>query len=232
MTGLPLLLCPGLLNDGQLWSHQLASLGDLASMAVADMTGADSLAGLAAEALTGAPDRFALAGLSMGGYLALEIMRTAPERVVRLALLDTTARPDTAEATQRRHELIDIARRGGFGKITPQLLPALVQPDHVNDKRIRDAVLDMADRIGPQGFIRQQTAIMARPDSRPGLAAIGVPTVVICGRQDILTPPEVMAEIAAAIPTAKFVVIDGSGHLTPLEQPEATTAVLRYWLQI
>ncbi|HIJ61697.1 MAG TPA: alpha/beta fold hydrolase [Rhodospirillaceae bacterium] len=232
MTRSPLLLCPGLLNDAALWRHQLDCLADLADARVTDMTGADSLAALAARALAEAPPRFALAGLSMGGYLAFEIVRQAPGRVTRLALFDTTARPDAPEATQRRRDLIDIARRGGFSRIPPQLLAALLHPKHVDDPAIRGAALAMAERIGAEAFIAQQTAIMKRPDSRPGLAVIAVPTLVVCGRQDSLTPPAVMAEIADGIPGAHFVVVEDSGHLTPLEQPVATSALMRYWLQV
>ena len=230
MSRIPLLLCPGLLNDRELWAHQTDSLDDIAEMRVADMTVADSLSGLAERELARAPERFALCGLSMGGYLAFEIMRRAPERVVRLALFDTTARPDAPEASQRRKDLIGIAERGGFSRIMPQLLSALVHPDHLEDARICKAALAMAERIGAKAFVRQQTAIMNRPDSRPGLAAIGVRTLVVCGRQDSLTPPQVMAEIAAGIPSAAFVVVEDCGHLTPLEQPVAATALLRYWL--
>ena len=231
MTRSPLLLCPGLLNDAQLWRHQLDSLADLADGRVVDMTGADSLGALAVRALAEAPPYFALAGLSMGGYLAFEIMRRAPERVTRLALLDTTARPDAPDATQRRRDLIAIARRGGFSKLPPQLLATQLHPRHLDDPAIRGAALAMAERIGCESFISQQTAIMARPDSRPGLGAITVPTLVICGRQDSLTPPAVMAEIVAGIPSARFVEVEDSGHLTPLEQPVAVSALLRYWLQ-
>lgn len=231
MTKTALVLCPGLLTDAALWHHQIQGLADLAEPVVADLTHADSMAGLAEAVLAAAPPRFALAGLSMGGYVCFEIMRRAPERVERLALLDTTARPDAPEARQRRLDLVDITRRGGFAKIAAQLLPSLVHPDHLKDGLIASTVLGMAERVGAGAFIRQQTAIMNRPDSRPGLAAIGVPTLVACGRQDALTPPEVMGEIASGIPQAKFVVIDESGHLSPLDQPQAVTAVLRNWLR-
>ncbi len=231
MTKTPLLLCPGLLNDAALWRHQLDSLTDVADAQVADLTGAESVAALAAAVLERAPPRFALAGLSMGGYVAFEIMRRAPERVTRLALLDTRARLDPPESRARRFELIDIARRGGFAKLPSQMLAGQLHPDHVAVPQIAATVLAMAERIGPEAFIRQQRAILDRPDSRPGLAAIHVPTLVAGGRQDGITPPDVLREIAEGIPAAKLVIVEEAGHLTPLEQPQAVSALLRYWLQ-
>jgi pimeloyl-ACP methyl ester carboxylesterase len=231
MTKTHLLLCPGLLNDDALWRHQCDSLVDVADVAVADLTGADSISGLAQAVLDRAPPRFALVGLSMGGYVAFEIMRRAPERVTRLALFDTRARLDPPESRSRRFELIDIARRGGFSKLPAQMLSAQLHPDHVTDRRIASTVLAMAERIGSAAFVRQQTAILDRPDSLPGLGAIAVPTLVAGGRQDSITPPEILQEIADGIPGAKLVLVEEAGHLSPLEQPQAVSALLRYWLQ-
>jgi pimeloyl-ACP methyl ester carboxylesterase len=231
MSKTPLLLCPGLLNDAALWRHQLESLTDIAEAEVADLTGAGSVAALARAVLDQAPPRFALAGLSMGGYVAFEIMRQAPERVSRLALFDTRARLDPSESRERRLALIDIARRGGFSKLPAQMLANQIHPDHLNVPHIVSVVLEMAERIGRDAFIRQQTAILNRPDSLSGLAAIGVPTLVAGGRQDSITPPDILKEIADGIPGAKLVIVEDAGHLTPLEQPQAVSAMLRYWLQ-
>jgi pimeloyl-ACP methyl ester carboxylesterase len=226
-----LVLLPGLLNDHRLWANQSASLADMAAVTVADLSLDDSLAGMAQRVLDTAPARFALAGLSMGGYVALEIMRRAPERVERLALLDTTARPDTPEQTQRRVDSVALARGGGFDKIMPVMLPNLVHPDHLALDRVGGLAKDMARALGPDAFARQQSAIMHRPDSRPALPRIACPTVILVGRQDALTPLERAEEMAELIPQAKLVVIEDSGHFTPLEQPHAASAVLRYWLQ-
>jgi pimeloyl-ACP methyl ester carboxylesterase len=152
--------------------------------------------------------------------------------VLRLALLDTTAAPDAPDFRRLRLDRIDLARRGGFAKLPAVMLADLVHPDHVKDPRIAQAVVAMAERMGAETFIRQQTAAMNRPDNRPGLAAIAVPTLVIGGRQDSITPLARVCELARAIPAAKFVVIEEAGHLTPLEQPQAVSAVLRYWLQV
>jgi pimeloyl-ACP methyl ester carboxylesterase len=225
-----LVLLPGLLNDARLWGHQ-ASLGDLARVTVADLTRDDTLAAMAERTLAAAPPRFALAGLSMGGYVAMEIMRRAPERVERLALLDTTARPDLPEQTERRRDAIRLAEAGGFDKVMPTLLPNLLHPDHLGVEAVAGLAKAMAKAVGPEAFARQQTAIMARPDSRPGLAEVGCPTLVLCGRQDLLTPLDRHQEMAGLVAGARLVVVEDCGHLSPIEQPHAVSAVLRYWLQ-
>ena len=229
-SGLPLLLLPGLLCDRGLWDHQIRHFEPLGPVIVPDLTGADSVAGLARAALAGAPPRFALAGLSMGGYVAFEILRQAPERVAKLALVDTSARQDTDEQRERREALIGLAQKGRFKGVTPRLLPLLVHQDHMAVPAIADTIQSMAVRVGRDAFLRQQRAILDRPDSRPDCARIAVPTLVIVGREDALTPVERAEEMAALIPDAKLAIIEHCGHLAPLEQPEATTALLRLWL--
>jgi pimeloyl-ACP methyl ester carboxylesterase len=226
-----LILLPGLLNDARLWAHQKAALSELATIAIGDFTQDEGLAALADRVLAMAPERFSLAGLSMGGYVSLEIMRRAPERVERLALIDTTARPDTPEQTQRRQDAIAVTRSGGFDKIMPTMLPNLVHPDHMALERVGGLAKDMAKAVGPEAFIRQQNTIMHRPDSRLGLTRIACPTVVVVGRDDTLTPPDRAEEMAELIPDAKLVMIEECGHLSAIEQPQALSAVLRYWLQ-
>src|SRR5579883_3053484 len=186
---IPLVLLPGLLCDAALWRSQVEGLGALAQPIVIDLTRDDSLVGMARRALAAAPPSFALAGLSMGGYVALEIMRQAPERVTRLALLDTSARADTPEQSARRRGLIELAEKGEFKGVTPRLLPLFIHPDRLNDEALTGAVTSMAERVGKDAFLRQQKAIIGRVDSRPLLATIRCPTLVLCGREDILTPP-------------------------------------------
>ncbi|MCG8508247.1 MAG: alpha/beta hydrolase [Rhodospirillales bacterium] len=228
----PLILLPGLLNTAALWRHQTETLADLADMQVADLTQDDQLGPMARRVLSSAPERFALAGLSMGGYLALEIMRQAPDRVLRLALVDTSPLPDAPEQTERRRGLIDLARRGDFKGVTRRLFPMLVHPDRAGDADLFKTLGDMAASVGRDGFIRQQQAIMTRPDSRRDLSLIHCPTLVLCGRQDGLTPPEVHADMAGAIPGAGLAVVEDCGHLSPLEQPHAVSAAMRYWLTL
>lgn len=226
-----MILLPGLLCDRALWQHQLDHLGDLADMSVPDLGRDDSVAAMAERVLAAAPPRFALAALSMGGYVAHAIMQAAPERVERLALLDTSARADTEEQLSRRRGLIELTEKGRFRGVTPRLLPLLVHPARLEDKTLPLAIMGMAARIGKEGFLRQQRAIMGRPDSRPQLAGYRCPALVAVGRADEITPIEVNAEMANLIPGARLVIIEESGHLTAMEQPVAITALLRYWLQ-
>lgn len=226
----PLALLPGLLNDAALWRHQIAALADRADCFVPDFTTQDSVAAMAETVLSAMPARFALAGLSMGGYVAFEILRRAPERVARLALLDTKAGPDSAEQAARRRGLIALAEKGRFQGVTRRLLPLLIAEAHLANEKLVAEVLAMAGRVGREAFVRQQAAIMGRPDSRPILARIQCPTLVLCGRQDQLTPPDLHMEMAAGIRDARLVVLEDCGHLAPLEQPEAVTAALGNWL--
>ncbi len=227
----PLILLPGLLNDKELWAYQEDSLKKISAVHVPDLSRHDSMPDLAKHVLGRAPKHFALAGLSMGGYVALEIMRQAPERVTRLALLDTSARPDTPEQTERRKGLLKLAKAGKFKGVTPRLLPMLIHPDRLKDSHVTDALIEMGERVGRDAFLNQQTAIMHRIDSRPLLPRIACPTLVVVGAQDQLTPPEVAEEMAKAIPGARLAVIDKCGHLPPLEQPDETTKLLWDWLK-
>lgn len=226
-----LVFLPGLLCDARLWDHQVDTLDDLCHPQVADLTGHDSIEDMAAHVLATVPERFALAGLSMGGYVAMEIMRRAPERVEGLALLDTSARPDSEQKKRQRKGLIDLAGMGKFKGVTPRLLPLLIHPDRQEDVLLTSTVMKMAEHVGQDAFSRQQTAIMGRVDSRRDLRAVRCPSLVIVGRQDALTPVDHAEEMAQAIYGAKLVVIEDCGHLSSLEKPEAVSAVLRYWLQ-
>lgn len=231
MTARPaLVLLPGLLCDAALWAHQTAHLSDMADIAVPDLTGAETVDELAETVLDAAPERFSLAGLSMGGYVALAVMRLAPDRVDRLALLDTSARADTREQTRRRRGLIGLARRGKFKGVTPRLLPMLVHPDRLGDAPLVEAVMAMAERVGTEAFVRQERAILNRPDSRHRLAEIDCPTLVLCGRQDAVTPLELSEEMARLLPRGRLAVIEECGHLSTMERPETVTAELRAWL--
>ena len=229
----PLVLIPGLLCDALLWAHQIGALSDVADCWVPNPIGVASIRDMAATVLETSPfEKFALAGLSMGGYVALEIMRQAPSRVRKLALLDTSARPDSLEQTRRRHALVEVARGGKFTEVVRLLLPALVNRDKSCDPEIVGTVWAMARNVGQEAFYRQETAIIGRIDSRPHLGAIDCPTVIICGRQDAVTPPEVHEELAQGIRGANLSIIEDCGHLSTMEQPEKVSAALRPWLAI
>lgn len=225
-----LILLPGLLNDERLWAAQCADLADLARIRVIPTYTHDSIAGLAQAVLDQAPPRFALAGLSMGGYVSMEILRRAPERVERVALVSTTARPDLPEQTERRRVLMEMAGSGAFARILPTVLASMVPPGHAQG-RVADLFQAMAEAVGVGGFLRQQSAIIDRMDSRPGLAHINCPALVVVGRDDTLTPPDRAEEMADLIPGAKLVRIADCGHLSAIEQPQAVSAALSLWLQ-
>lgn len=227
---IPLLLLPGLLCDEALWRAQIKSLESLAECHVADLTGQDRMDALARAVLATAPRQFALAAMSMGGYVAFEIMRQAPERVLRLCLLDTSARADLPEHSVRRRLLMAMARKGEFKGVTPRLLPTLVHPDRLDDKALTGVIMAMAERVGRDAFQNQQNAIMHRIDSRPYLKDIRCPAQVIVGRQDALTTLEIAREIADGIHGARFDIIENCGHLSPLERPEEVTGVMKRWL--
>lgn len=227
----PLVLVPGLLCDALLWQFQISGLATVADCWIADPTRSATMRGVAADILAAVPfERFALAGLSMGGYAALEITRQAPGRVLRLALLDTSARPDTPEQGDRRRAFIDLAERGRFMSVTDALLPMLVHSSRGADAGLVATIKSMARNIGRDAFARQQQAIMSRADSRPMLQDIACPALVLCGRQDQMTPLERHEEMARAIPGARLEVMEECGHLSTLERPGEVNRALHDWL--
>jgi pimeloyl-ACP methyl ester carboxylesterase len=231
METLPIVLIPGLATDPRLYEKQMPALWQFGPVMVANATREDSMAGLAQDILAHAPSRFALAGLSMGGYVALEIMRHAPERVLRLALLDTTARSDTPEQTERRKMQIEMAKTRKFGDIPSLLFPLLVHPARREHEGLRMIVDEMFFDVGPEAFIRQQTAIMGRADMRGALSSIRCPSLIVVGDSDQLTPPALAKEIADGIGGARLAIAPESGHLSTLERPDFVTRCLVEWLQ-
>ena len=223
-------LLPGLANDARLWQHQSAGLADIAHFRIGDLTTADTMTAMAASVLENAPvEQFVLAGMSMGGYVALEIMRQAPERILGLALLDTSARPDTPTALENRRAAIERAEVD-FQAVINELMAKQLHPSHLDDLYLVDLVNDMALSLGKHTFIRQQKAMSNRIDSLPFLPLIKCPTLVICGRDDAITPLGVHQEMVSAIAGAGLVIIDDCGHLSPLEQPMAVNDALSQWL--
>jgi len=225
-----LVLVPGLLCTRALWAPQVDALGDIAEIMIADHTRHDSMAAIARSILATAPERFALAGLSMGGYISYEIVRQAPERVTKLALLDTGSRADAPERAAARRELMAFAEREGIRKAQAQLMPVLINKARLADKPLVETIERMGADTGVEAFKRQQAAIMSRPDNRPFLPSIRCPTLVLVGREDALTPVELSQEIAAGIAGAGLEIVPDCGHLSTMERPEAVNRALRAWL--
>jgi pimeloyl-ACP methyl ester carboxylesterase len=226
----PLVLIPGLNCTPALFAPQAERFGHDRPIVFADNRQDATIAAMAGRLLGQAPPRFALAGLSMGGYVALEIMRLAPHRVSRLALLDTSARPDTEEATMRRRRLIALAEAGEFDKVHDALWAALVHPSRHDDAELEGVVRSMMLETGPEAFVRQERAIIGRADSRPYLKAIGVPTLILVGEEDAITPVDKAEEMQAGVQGAELVVVPECGHLSTLERPDAVNEALGAWL--
>ena len=224
---------PGLLCDRALWQGvipPLESLPQIASVQVADLTRDDSMASMAKRVLDEAPPEFILGALSMGGYVAFELMRRAPERVRGLMLLDTQPLPETDASREKRLATIELARSGKFKGVTRHLLPSLVHESRVDDPLVAPIVLGMAERVGVEAFIRQQTAILGRQDSRPVLARIECSTLVMVGEQDRITPLSIARDMAASIVDSRLVVVADCGHLPPIERPKIVADQMVRWL--
>lgn len=225
-----LVLIPGLLCTAALYEPQLKALSDVARMQVADHTVATSMRDIASVILARAPKAFALCGLSMGGYLAFEIMRQAPDRVTKLALLNTAAKPDTPDRSAERFARVARAEKEGLLPVARSMWPAWMPAGRQPDPALLEIAARMTTATGVTHFARQQTAIAGRPDSIPGLGAIRVPTLVLTGRDDQATTVADAEVIARGIPGSHLEVIENCAHLSTLEQPDAVTAVLRRWL--
>jgi len=227
---LPIVLVPGLNCSARLYAEQIPALWPHGAVMVADHRHDDTIPAIARRILASAAPRFALVGLSMGGFIAMEIVKQAPERVRRLALLDTNARADTPERSENRRGLNAMAESGRFGAVIDILFPTFVHRRRHGDAALKAIVRTMAEETGVEAFVRQQNALIDRVDARPYLKSIVCPTLVLVGDGDLLTPPELSQEIVDSIHGAKLVVVPNCGHLSTLEQPEAVNSALLDWL--
>lgn len=226
----PFLLVPGLVCSARVYVHQIPVLWQHGPVVVADHTQGDSMQTIARSILANAPPRFALVGFSMGGYLSFELWRQARDRIVRLALIDTSARPDTPEQTHFRRQRVSQAQDGHFGEVLDQQFPLLVHRSRHNDTAMRAMMRAMAENeYGVATFARHQNAIIHRPDSRPDLPSIRCPTLVVVGDSDQVAVPAAAEEIAKSIPGARHVVVPECGHMSILERPDAVNAALQEW---
>ena len=227
-----LFLLPGLLCDARVWQHQFASLTDLADMRIPDFREMSSLEAMAQAVLEQAPERFYLAGHSMGGRVALQILHMAPERIIRLALLDTGLHPPAAGEKAKRQVLTDLATTQGMAALARTWAPPMVHPERLQDLPLMNDIFAMVERYTPDNFRNQINALVTRPDAGPFLARAPAHTLVLCGRQDTWSPPQQHEDIARAIPDhPAVVIIENSGHMSPMEQPEAVTLAMRQWLE-
>jgi len=221
-----LLLLPGLLCDARLWRDVIAALPPGTTSIAADLSQDENIAGMAARALTLVDGPVVVAGLSMGGYVALEIARTRPDRLAGLCLLDTSARPDSVAQAKRRRLAMAASSVGRFRGISRRLLKQLLHPDNLTDSALCADVLAMAGRFDRASYLHQQRAILARPDQRDWLPRLRVPSLVISGAADIVTPPVLGEELATLIPGARFCLVPGAGHLPPMERPAVVTRLI------
>lgn len=227
--GRALILVPGLICDAEVWEHGYKHLSEVADCTVAPADESDTMQGLAEAVLAAAPDEFAIAGFSMGGYVALEVLRQAPGRVTRLAILDATARSDTAEKAAGRRATIVDCNEGRFTEVLDRFIPQLLHLEKMSGP-LPARVRAMGERVGPELFARRHRAMLTRTDGRELLAMTDIPVRAIVGRSDALSSVEEHAEIAALAPRGRLSIVEDCGHMPPLERPQAATALLRDWL--
>jgi len=230
MPGLPIVFIPGLMCTGRIYQHQVETLGQTHPVLLANHWSHDSMAAIAKSILDVAPETFALAGMSMGGYVALEIMRQAPGRVTKLILMSTSAKPDTPERSADRRKQVEGARKYGLRAGTKALYPKLVHPARHEDVPLLTKFFEMAEELGVDAFANQIEAIIGRPDSRPMLGKITAPTLVIAGKDDALITPENSEELANGIPGARLALIEHCGHMGMIERPESYTKLISGFL--
>ena len=225
----PLLLLPGLLNDAELWRAQIAALSDIADCTVGDQTRGDTMQAVVEDVLAQAPERFALAGFSLGGFVAQQILRVAPERVLRLALIDTSIHADSPErAAQRQAQRSSVRLPGTFHGFGDKLMRSYIDASRLDDYVLVQRVRDMTARLGAEVFLRQSA--LDRIDGHDLLAGYRDPLLIICGANDRITPLPISEEMHALVPGSTLVVLPDCGHLAPMEKPEEVSAAMREWL--
>jgi pimeloyl-ACP methyl ester carboxylesterase len=225
-----LILVPGLLCDATVWRQQVEAFAETREVIVPMLDGFDSIPDMAAAVLDRAPAEFALAGHSLGGRIALEVIRQAPRRVTRLALLDTGVHPCAAGEPARRQELLAIASAEGMRAVARVWLPPMVHPSRHQDATVMNPLEAMVERRTPASFRNQVEALLNRPDGGPVLKSIRCPALVLCGREDGWSPRAQHERIAAAISGSVLAVIDECGHMAPFERPAEVTRELKRWL--
>ncbi|WP_425045582.1 alpha/beta fold hydrolase [Primorskyibacter sp. S87] len=226
----PLVMLPGMMCDARVFQHQFIELSQDRAVTVAPITQGERIEEIASGLLDQLPPRFALAGLSMGGIVAMELVRRAPDRVTRLCLMDTTPLPETPQVASMREPLIVRARVGNFEDVIRETLKPEYLAPGPQRLDVLDRVVEMGIALGPEIYVRQSRALQRRPDLQIGLHRVKVPTLILCGAYDGMCPPQRHKVMADLITGAELLVLEGSGHLPTLEQPEAVTDAMRRWL--
>jgi pimeloyl-ACP methyl ester carboxylesterase len=230
MNRIPLLLLPGTLTDSEVWRAQIDALGNQADIRVADFTTQSTIEAMADDAVAVMPEGpFALAGFSLGGYVAFEVLRRAGVRVRGLALVNTQARPESPEGRPGREKMMALADRD-FARLTGTLIQFMLPPGRQGEAALVTSIQSMMDRVGAAAFVRQSRAVMDRADSRAVLASIDCPTLIIGGIEDRVAPPKLSEEMAAAIHGAQLHLLPATGHISPLERPDEVTSLMVTWL--
>ncbi|MDV7144497.1 alpha/beta hydrolase [Tropicimonas sp. TH_r6] len=227
----PLVFLPGMMCDARLFWPQVMEFGRDRAVMVAPVAGASSIGAIAAQVLEAAPNRFALAGLAMGGMVAMEVLRRAPERITRLALFDTSPLPETPQAAADREPQIVAVRSGRLGSMMREEIGPRSLAQGPNRGEVLNLIVDMAETLGPEVFIAQSRALQRRPDQQKVLRTTRVPTLVLCGDQDVVYPVKRHEFMAELIPNADLHIVEGAGQLPTLEQPQVTNQILRNWLE-
>ena len=227
-----LVLIHGLFDDAAMWEHQVRFLSPHAAVATPDVLEPETVGEAADLVLASVEGPLAVAGFSMGGYVAFEMLRRAPDRVARLAFVNTSARADTPEKLAERERAIRVASSGGYERLVDEALPGALAPGRAEaDPALMETLRTMALRVGPEAWCRQQRICMSRPDSRDLLAGVACPTLALTGRRDAIIAPSLSEEMADAIPGARLAALDECGHYAPMERPWAATALLQQWLR-
>lgn len=226
-----LILIPGVLSTELLWKEQIKALSSDATVSVTKAHFAhDDIRDIAADILESAPDRFAVAGISFGGHICFEIIRQSPTRIAKLALLNTSARGVTSHEKRQRTDIIKLINRGRYVGLTKKLAETYICNNAPRKRELVNEILEMSEEVKCDSFIRQQKALLSRPDSRRLLKRIECHALIVGGREDIQTPLELQMEIRSEIPNSNFLALENCGHLSPMEKPQEVNRALKKWL--